>query len=110
VSCKNGRHINVSPRLGLIFIFPIKNPELGWVPVLTPVIPATQEAEIRRITVQSQPRQIVLETLSQKTLHKNGLVEWLKVKDLSSNPSATKKRAQIFHGHTASQRDFNSAQ
>jgi hypothetical protein len=27
-----------------------------WV---TPVIPATQEAEIRRIAVQSQPRQIV---------------------------------------------------
>jgi hypothetical protein len=33
---------------------------------LTPVIPATQETAIRRITVQSQPRQIVLETLSQK--------------------------------------------
>jgi hypothetical protein len=27
---------------------------------------ASQEAEIRRITVQSQPRQIVSETLSQK--------------------------------------------
>jgi hypothetical protein len=27
---------------------------------LTPVILATQEAEIRRIAVQSQPRQIVL--------------------------------------------------
>jgi hypothetical protein len=33
---------------------------------LTPVILATQEAEIRRITVQSQPGQTVLETLSQK--------------------------------------------
>jgi hypothetical protein len=32
----------------------------------TPVILATQEAEIRRITVHSQPRQIVLKTLSQK--------------------------------------------
>jgi hypothetical protein len=31
---------------------------------LTPVILATQEAEIRRINVQSQLRQIVLETLS----------------------------------------------
>jgi hypothetical protein len=31
---------------------------------LTPVILAIQEAEIRRITVQSQPRQIVNETLS----------------------------------------------
>jgi hypothetical protein len=33
---------------------------------LKPVILATQEAEIRRIAVQSQPRQIVLEILSQK--------------------------------------------
>jgi hypothetical protein len=46
-----------------------------------PEILATQEAEIRRIMVQSQPRQIVLETLSQKnpTHHKKGLVEWIKV-------------------------------
>jgi hypothetical protein len=35
-----------------------------------PVIPATQEAEIRKIKVQSQPSQIVHETVSQKTLHK----------------------------------------
>jgi hypothetical protein len=40
---------------------------------------AAQEAEIRNIEVQSQPRQIVLETLFQKTHHKKGLVEWLKV-------------------------------
>jgi hypothetical protein len=33
---------------------------------LTPVILATQEAEIRRITVLSQSRQIVHKTLSQK--------------------------------------------
>jgi hypothetical protein len=33
---------------------------------LTLVILATQEAEIRRIVVQSQPGQIVHETLSQK--------------------------------------------
>jgi hypothetical protein len=33
---------------------------------LMPVILATQEAEIRRIMVQSQPRQIVRETQSQK--------------------------------------------
>jgi hypothetical protein len=33
---------------------------------LTPVILPTQQAEIRRITVQSQPGQIVCETLSQK--------------------------------------------
>jgi hypothetical protein len=34
-----------------------------------PVILATQEAEIMRITVGSQPGQIVCETLFQKTLH-----------------------------------------
>jgi hypothetical protein len=36
-----------------------------------PVILATQEAQIRRIAVQSQPRQIVGETLSRKKNHKN---------------------------------------
>jgi hypothetical protein len=49
---------------------------------LVPVILATQEAEIRRTVVRSQPGQIVLETLSQKqknNLHKKGLVEWFKV-------------------------------
>jgi hypothetical protein len=35
---------------------------------LTPVILATQEAEIRRIAVRSQPGQIVSETLSRKDL------------------------------------------
>jgi hypothetical protein len=38
---------------------------------LTPVILATQEAELRRIVVQIGPGQIVYETLSRKTLHKN---------------------------------------
>jgi hypothetical protein len=38
-----------------------------------PVILATQEAEIRRIVVQSHPRQIVREIRQKK-----GLVEWLK--------------------------------
>jgi hypothetical protein len=47
---------------------------------LTPVILATQEAEIRRITVPSQPWQLVHEALFQnKTNHKKGLVGWLKV-------------------------------
>jgi hypothetical protein len=35
-----------------------------------PVILATQEAEIRRITVQSQTGQIAHETISQKKNHK----------------------------------------
>jgi hypothetical protein len=35
-------------------------------PELTPVILATQEAEIKRIVVQSQPGRILLETLPRK--------------------------------------------
>jgi hypothetical protein len=43
----------------------------------TPVIPAIQEAEIRKMEVQSQPRQIIQETLSQKKKHhKKGLAKW----------------------------------
>jgi hypothetical protein len=38
---------------------------------LIPVILDTQEAEIRRIVVRNQSRQIVREILSRKTLHKN---------------------------------------
>jgi hypothetical protein len=55
-----------------------------------PVILATQEAEIRRIVVQSHPRQIVHKTLSHLT--QKGLAEWLKVEALSSSPSTTKKK------------------
>jgi hypothetical protein len=48
----------------------------SWASWLTPMIPATQEAEIRRTVLQSQPGQIILETLSQKNLNtKKGLVE-----------------------------------
>jgi hypothetical protein len=36
-----------------------------------PVILATQEADIRKIKVQSQPEQIVHKILAPKTLHKN---------------------------------------
>jgi hypothetical protein len=44
---------------------------------LTPVIQATKEVEIRRITVEVQPRQ-KKKILSQKYQCKKGLVEWLK--------------------------------
>jgi hypothetical protein len=52
-----------------------------------PVIPATQEAEIRKSMVPSQPKQILHKTLSWKTHHKTGLVEWCKVQALSSDPN-----------------------
>jgi hypothetical protein len=39
---------------------------------------ATQDAEIRRIMVQSQPRLIACETLSQKNPSQKRLIEWLK--------------------------------
>jgi hypothetical protein len=39
---------------------------------LTPVILATPEAEIRRITVQDQPMEIVSKTLSQKNSSQKG--------------------------------------
>jgi hypothetical protein len=38
----------------------------GWYQLLTSIILAAREAEIRKITVQSQPRHIVQETLSQE--------------------------------------------
>jgi hypothetical protein len=44
------------------------------------ILLATQEAEIRKIAVQSQPRQTVHETLSQKkNLSQKRVVEWFKV-------------------------------
>jgi hypothetical protein len=47
---------------------------------LMPVIVATQETKIRRITVQSQPQaNNSRDPISKKTHHKKGLVEWLKV-------------------------------
>jgi hypothetical protein len=58
---------------------------------LMPIILATQEAEISRITVRSQPRQIVHKILSQKHPSQKGMVVWLKVKALSSSPSTEKK-------------------
>jgi hypothetical protein len=40
---------------------------------------ATLEADIRRIAVPNQPREIVLKTLFPKIPAKKGLVEWIKV-------------------------------
>jgi hypothetical protein len=47
---------------------------------LIPVILATQNAEIRRIMVQSQPGQVVPgDLISKESITKIGLVKWLKV-------------------------------
>jgi hypothetical protein len=43
-----------------------------------PIILDTQEAEIRRITVQSQPGKTVHKTLSQKYPTQKSVGEWLK--------------------------------
>jgi hypothetical protein len=59
---------------------------------LTPVILATQEADIRRISVQSQLGQIVHETLSQKNpTQKKGWQSGSRCR-LSSNRSTAKER------------------
>jgi hypothetical protein len=72
------------------------------------LILATQEAEIRRISVQSQPGEILLETLSQKyPTQKRGsgviqVVEHLpsKHEPLSSNSrTAKKKKKKKGRGH-----------
>jgi hypothetical protein len=59
-----------------------------------PAILATQEAEIRRISVQSHWRQIVRDTLSRKYPSQTKAAEWLEVKALSSSPSITKKKKE----------------
>jgi hypothetical protein len=57
-----------------------------------PVILGTQMANIRRITVQSQPGQSSMRPYLKKPFTKIGLVEWLKVKALSSSPRTKKKK------------------
>jgi hypothetical protein len=46
--------------------------------------------------VQSQPGQIVPRDPISKNHHKKGLVEWLKVKAMSSTPSTTKTKIKRF--------------
>jgi hypothetical protein len=63
--------------LSLLFIKEKTKAGCRW---LIPVILATQEAEIRRISVQSQPRENSLQDpISKITITKKELVEWLKV-------------------------------
>jgi hypothetical protein len=56
------------------------NPALAGCRWLMSVILTTQEEAIRNITLQSQPGQLVFETLFwKKPITQTGLVEWLKV-------------------------------
>jgi hypothetical protein len=57
-----------------------------------PVILATQEAEIRRLEVQSQPRQIVLPDPVLENRFAGKGWWWLKVWVLSSSPTTAKRR------------------
>jgi hypothetical protein len=69
-----------------------------------PVILATQEAKIRRITVQSQPGKVVWKTLSQQYSTRKSaggvaqVVEHLpsKCEALSSNPILPKKFFEVY--------------
>jgi hypothetical protein len=83
-----------------IICYFLKTSLVGQCQWLTLVILATQETKIRRITVQSQLREIICETPSQKypTQKRAGkvaqVVEHLpsKCEALSSDPSSTKKK------------------
>jgi hypothetical protein len=66
-SLRNSQTTVFSMKLMVTFtLLKVRRAGCRW---LTPVVLATQEAEIRRITVRSQPRQIVCEPLSQKKTH-----------------------------------------
>jgi hypothetical protein len=59
-----------------------------------PAILTTQEAEIRRIKFKAAQANSFLRPYLEKPFTKIGLVEWLKVKALSSNSNTEKKKKQ----------------
>jgi hypothetical protein len=70
-----------------------------------PVILATQEAEIRKIAVRSQPRQIIRETLSRKTLHKSRTGGVAQGEGLEFKPQYRKKQTKNLPLSNASCKD-----
>jgi hypothetical protein len=66
-----------------------------------PVTLATQEAEIRRTEVQSQPRQIVYETLSwKKPITRKGWWSASRCRPSSNSSAIKKKERQVKTKHT----------
>jgi hypothetical protein len=61
-----------------------------------PVILATQEAEIRRISVRSQPKQIVPRDPILKTLHKNRAGRVAQGEDPEFKPQYYKKKKKTY--------------
>jgi hypothetical protein len=59
---------------------------------LTSIILVSQEAEIRRF--KASPGKQFVRPYLENYLHKEGLVEWLKTKALSSSPSTAKKKKE----------------
>jgi hypothetical protein len=57
-----------------------------------PVTLATQEAEIRGLRFEASPGKMFKRHYLEKPFTKIGLLEWLKVKALSSSPSTAKNK------------------
>jgi hypothetical protein len=71
----------------------VKRALRSWHKWFTPVILATQEAEIRRIMgSKPAPAKSFMRPYLKKPFTKMGSVEWLKVKALSSSPSTAKQK------------------
>jgi hypothetical protein len=64
---------------------------LGWAPVAHTCNPSYSRGRDQEDCGLKPAQAIVHETLSQKNPSQKGLVEWLKVKALSSSPSTAKK-------------------
>jgi hypothetical protein len=76
--------------------------EISWHRWLMPVILTTWEAEIGRIKVRGQSREIVCGAPSPKQPEQNGLELWLKQRANSSTAKKKKRRKQMGSAHGAS--------
>jgi hypothetical protein len=88
----------------------LKSYNLGWAPeghACLYIILAIREAEIRKITGRSHPRQIVRETL-ENTQYKTGLAEWLEwLKCLPSNREVLSSNTSTAKTKTKNPKSYN---